>query len=546
MLPCARMALEEIPPSPFNPAVSQALPDRLACVHVPALPLQLLMRRHPHWQGRPIAVVDEDRPQGLVLWVNERCHRARILPGMRFAAALALDADLCAGVVPAQEVDTAIADLLTTLRRFSPAIEPSAEQPGVCWLDASGLTALFPDLPTWASELAAALQANDWRECAVVVGFERFSTYALAQTRRGVSVLHSRDEEYAAADRVPLARLRLPTDLRDTLARLGIRDLAGLRRLPAHALAVRFSAEAADLQRAAAGTLPTPLVAAAWQPPIEQRFDFEPGSHDIDSARLLAQIEAELPALCAQVAARGQAVDSLHLHVWMAKGRSATTSVRTATPTLEREQLLELLRLRLPTLLLGAEVEGFTLRLEPAGAAAAQLQLFAQGGCDGQRHRDHAAGNRALARLRAELGDDAVVTAKLVPGHLPEAQFRWEPCSTLQPANPRPALSQEQGSHEQGPHGPGLQEQGQPRLVRRLLAQPMPLAHQQAGEDGWFIGRLNFGPVQNLHGPYVLAGGWWRRAVHREYYFAQTRRGDVVWIFHDRVRRRWCAHGGVE
>ena len=31
---------------------------RLACIHVPALPLQLLVRRHPEWIDRPVAVVD--------------------------------------------------------------------------------------------------------------------------------------------------------------------------------------------------------------------------------------------------------------------------------------------------------------------------------------------------------------------------------------------------------------------------------------------------------------------------------------------------------
>ena len=47
-------------------------PCRLACVYVPSLPLQLLVRRHPEWIDRPVAVVDKDKPHGTVLWVNER------------------------------------------------------------------------------------------------------------------------------------------------------------------------------------------------------------------------------------------------------------------------------------------------------------------------------------------------------------------------------------------------------------------------------------------------------------------------------------------
>jgi protein ImuB len=49
-----------------------------------------------------------------------------------------------------------------------------------------------------------------------------------------------------------------------------------------------------------------------------------------------------------------------------------------------------------------------------------------------------------------------------------------------------------------------------------------------------------------MTGPYVLSGGWWVRPVHREYYYARTERGDLLWVFYDRPRRRWFLQGGVE
>ena len=57
--------------------------DRLACVDLPAFPLQLLLRRHPEWRGYPTAVVAEDKPQGVILWVNESARRKGVLPGLR-------------------------------------------------------------------------------------------------------------------------------------------------------------------------------------------------------------------------------------------------------------------------------------------------------------------------------------------------------------------------------------------------------------------------------------------------------------------------------
>ena len=64
--------------------------DRMACIDLPAFPLQLLLRRHPEWREHPAAVVDADKPQGVILWVNEHARSMRIRPGMRYAAGLSL------------------------------------------------------------------------------------------------------------------------------------------------------------------------------------------------------------------------------------------------------------------------------------------------------------------------------------------------------------------------------------------------------------------------------------------------------------------------
>ena len=502
------------------PGVSVAV-SRLACVHVPALPLQILLRQQPTWQADPVAVVVEDKPQGIVQWVNERALRCRILPGMRFAEALALSASVRAGTVAEAMIADTVRDALGALHAFSPAIEPCALEPGVFWLDATGLGGLFPDLTAWAEGIVGALRAQALRGVAVVAGFDRFCTYALAHARRGVWVLSQASEERAAADRVPLHRLRLEPALRDTLARLGVKDVGGFRALRPAELATRFSATAATAQRAAAGASPAPLHAHQFVAPLSVRHDLEPATHGVDAPALLFLVAQHLTPLCATLAARGTAIKALRLHVFVEKHTPIELTVQPAVPTLDAAQVLDLLRLRLSAATLPGEIEGFELHLDAGPAPGEQLQLFASG-----KHRDLAAGNRALARLRAEFGDGAVVCAVPTDGHLPEAQFRWQPCVRLQPGTPRPALV--------------------PRLVRRVLAQPQPLARQHAGDDGWFIGRLNFGPVQNMFGPHVIAGGWWRREVHRDYYFAQMRRGDVVWVFYDRVRRRWCTHGAVE
>jgi len=209
--------------------------DRLACVDVPALPLPLLLRRHPDWAGRPVAVVDRDHPQGRLLWVDERARRARIRAGMRYAAALAIDGDLRAGVVGREEIADAVRRLTRRLQRFSPHVEPSGDEPGLFWLDAGGLERLQPSLLLWARNIRRALVEAGFR-ARVAVGFTRFGTYAAVRVGRDVLVFADPGAEQEQVRNVPLDRLHLDPALRSALDRLGVRTVGAFLELPAGGL----------------------------------------------------------------------------------------------------------------------------------------------------------------------------------------------------------------------------------------------------------------------------------------------------------------------
>src|SRR5216684_3152621 len=117
-------------------------PGRLACVDLPAFPLQLLLKRHPEWAAHPAAVVAEDKPQGLILWVNESARQLGVLPGLRYTAALSLTSGLRAVEVSSAEIGKAVTELTHRLMGFSPEVEPAAQEPGVFWLNGKGLKLL--------------------------------------------------------------------------------------------------------------------------------------------------------------------------------------------------------------------------------------------------------------------------------------------------------------------------------------------------------------------------------------------------------------------
>src|SRR4051794_31805651 len=116
----------------------------LACLDLPAFPLQLAWRVEPAWRALPVVVIDEDRPQGVVLWACERARAERVLPGMRYAHALGLCSQLRARVVPPEVIEAAITELRAALHQLSPRVEP-ADEPGTFWLDGDGLDRIFGD-----------------------------------------------------------------------------------------------------------------------------------------------------------------------------------------------------------------------------------------------------------------------------------------------------------------------------------------------------------------------------------------------------------------
>jgi protein ImuB len=509
--------------------MKHSTPARLASVDLPAFPLQLLLRLHPEWCGRPAAVVAEDKPQGLILWVNEKARAAGVLPGQRYAAALSLITALRAGEVPPAEIHGAIHSLTHALMKYSPDVEASTQEAGVFWLNGAGLQRLYASPERWGGAIHGEMRAQGF-DAHVVIGFTRFSTYALSRLRPGVTVFHDPAEERAAADEVPLDRLDIEPEFRDTLLKLGIKTIGALLALPPGGLRERFGPKAHRLYRMAAGELWSPLAPCAPEEPITQKciLDYP----ESDTTRLLFIVKQLLHTMLSLLAGRGEVLAALRLSLLPDKLDWRQEQIRPAVPTLEDSQIIDLVRLRLESMALCAGVVEIELDADGFPASAEQLRLFSD-----RPLRDLDAANRALARLRAEFGDNAVVRAVLKDGHLPEARFAWEPLDRIE--SPRPDLNRLNDLNTLN---------SAKVLVRRIAAKPVLLSGgpYPTHEDAWLLLDAKYGSVDKLNGPYVFAGGWWNREIQREYYFAETRRGDLLWIYFDRLRRRWFLQGWVE
>lgn len=507
---------------------------RTACVDVPELPLQLLLREHPDWRGGPVAVVPEQTPEAPLTWVNHQARQLRLRTGMRFGAAKSLVPALRAGSVSDLQIEQAIVDLVRDLQTFSPHVERDPNIEGVLYVDPSGLTALYGGEPNWARSVHSFLRGRRL-QASVVVGHGRMLCYAMARQTRGVRVVASPQEAKRLGGQVPLERLHMHPKLRDGLERLGLTRLGDLEHFAADALGTRFTSEATAWCRVARGEETLPLCAQPHEDAPRRSVQVEPP--DADVARLCFSIKRGLDDLLRDICPRGQSIKALWLTLKLepAFARNASTRrdhsrdqgrvqrgdsyrgqssaelestmrLEPSRPTRDAALLLELIRLRLSAVQLHAPVEELVLEADMTRHAPGQLPMFAA-------RRDRSAGERALSRLEASFGEGTVCRAQLEDAHLPEARFRWQ--RTVQVREPVPKL-------------PG-QEQSPP-LVRRLLARPEPFDPSQCGR---------------LVGPYRLSGGWWVREVERDYYYAELPDG-LWWVFYDRPRDQWLRHGVVE
>jgi protein ImuB len=511
--------------------ISLTLSPRVACVDVPAIALQLVLRAHESWVQEPVVVVTDDRPRAPIVWANRAARQVAIHRGMSFSEAKALSSVLHAEVVPEHVVLAAIDAIFEQLLLLCPHIEPALDQPGLFWLDPNGLGSMFGDLERWARAIREVLRAERYVS-SIAVGFARGHVLSIARIREGVFIARDPEQERSLSARVLLSKLEIPTSLRDELALLGIHTVGELLALPGSQLRVRYGAAAARLHDFLSGKCWTPLLPREPTVPLVLELEVEPP--DDDHGRLLFGLKSLLHRAGQELSSAHQAITALEIELVLERDPSHHERIETAAPTLDVMQILELVRLRFSSLSLPSRTEHMRVTVEHVRVHPRQVALYAKLTETGKRARDLEAAGRALARLRASFGPSSVAYARVRGAHLPEARFTLVPVESVklpQACTPSDAA-----------------QRSRP-FVKRVYSTAMPLpaldSPRGARDDAeaWLGAH---GAATAMHGPDRIAGGWWASPVERDYYVVETNTGELLWVYHDRLRRRWMLHGVLD
>jgi len=493
--------------------------NTLACANIAALPLQILLRAHPDWHQQPVAVVDKDKPQGIILWVNKAAQSQRILSGMRYAQGLSLSRELRGGVVSEHDIATATRQVQKALWGMSPRVEPCTDEDGIFWIDAGGLEHVYPSQKDWVFGIAKALEEIDLKAI-VSLGHSRFGTYAASKSSHTHLIFKTQKEEDAHLQKIPIVALGIEPNLRDTLLKLGIQTVGQFCSLPVESIQKRFGAEALTLYSMAQGKGWAPLQPVPIEEPIVSQLllEFPESIH----ARIMIHLDPLLHSLIQQLMQRNEVLSTLNIKLTLDNKDTIQERVAPAIPTLDSAQILSLVSLRLEKCMLPEGVVEILLHAQGVTISHDQLTLFNDTSHEAIKDAEH-----ALAKIRAGLGHSSVVHAKRYEGHLPEAQYKWELFDKVVP--------------------PESVSVATPSLTRRIFSPPKQLPPcDRRDPDGWLLAGIHEGPVEEVIGPHNLSGGWWRKSISRDYHFVRTRSGKWLWIYYDKNRRRWFLHGEVQ
>ncbi len=370
----------------------------------------------------------------------------------------------------------------------------------------------------------------------------------------------------AALADLPLAALRLPNNIVEILAELGIEQIEQLLAVPRDALAARFDPILLERVDQALGAASEKI--CSHRPPPE----FSSGVRLEFPLAGRAELEHVLAALLHKIGElltpRQQGAIQLQIELDCEAGEPVQFVVGLYRASANAKHLLELAKLQLDRLRLPGPVIGVRISvLTSAPLANWQQELF-----DEKSHRENARQVALLVdRLSNRLGRQSVVRAVPLAEAQPEFAFRYEPLAGMATANsssrvplalpvfgPKSVVSK--SARRNTGRASGTQRKTTASLTlmpqKETTHKPRPLKLEPEPIPLEVVSVVPHGPPIQFHwhgqqqriarawGPERIETGWWRgRYVQRDYYRVETTTAARFWLFRRLIDEKWFLHG---
>ena len=330
-------------------------------------------------------------------------------------------------------------------------------------------------------------------------------------------------QTYGALSPLPIAALRLESEVTAQLGRLGLRRVGDLLGQPRAGLARRFGRGLVMRMDQAMGSAPEPVSPA--KPPDHFAVRMTLPDPIGLAEDVMAGIDRLLPRLCKALEDKGKGARRVALHAHRSDQGIEVIEVGLARPSFYPERIRSLLELKINEIDAGFGIDMLRLvavQVEPVHDAMVVGHLQAGEAVQARLNKTNALDD-LVGRLGARVGLDAIRRLHPADSHIPEKSHKFLAAAWSEPhegpwpapSNPRPMLLWP----PEPVHAPAV-----PRL---------PEVFRWRGRE---LTRLR------ALGPERLAPEWWLddpnwRSGTRDYWVTDTACGERLWLF--------FGHGGA-
>jgi protein ImuB len=517
--------------------------SRIVSVWLPRWPIfRALAAQAKHPSGKP---VDPDRPFVLTVVATggpriAALNAAAEVLGLATGDLLA-DARAKAEFLQVRDADPAADDvalrrLALWATRYTPTASPWNEDNGAdgFFLDITGSAHLFGGEEKLLADLAARLQKNFGLPARLAVADTPGAAWALSRFHKTPAFVLPCGQEAAALAPLPIAALRLASDTRATLRRLGFKTVGSLLDKPRAPFAARFPTELLRRVDQALGRIDEPLVPVVAPPVYHSlRYLIEPiFTHDA----IIAHANRLMQTLVHVLTRDDVGARALRLCLYNVDGAVEAIDIGLTLPTRDVAHVARLIELKLEALAatcdagFGFEAIGVAVTCaEPMPARQTELTSASE---DGDRTERCA---NLIDALRQQLGPHSVRHFEPMASHLPERAEVLPPIDGEAPAWPEP---------EQKPRPLLLLPHAEPAEdVTALVPDGPPRRFSWRGVTY---------DVTGAQGPERIGAEWWRHREPkptRDYYLVEDTAGHRFWLFREGLygretaAARWFVHG---
>ena len=353
---------------------------------------------------------------------------------------------------------------------------------------------------------------------------------------------------------LPVNALRIESEIKHTLDRLGIETIGALLRLPRGGLARRLGDGIVKRIAEILGEVEVPLEIHHPELRHHSTHELEYPTDDLEIlvdrlGRLTQQIVASLAA-----SQRGALRLACRLDL---EGRSQlNTVIGLFAPTLDQKHLHCLISSSIESLKIPSPITGITLSVLQCGPLRTQQNsLFGdeEFGVENGSVADHSL-SRLVDELSSRLGREAVLGIRLSDNPLPEKAFRTYSLTDHRtrtalrrlPSKERTKRSVDASFRKPGPRDARRRPM---RLLRKpVRLTPVETSRRESSRPNRALpsfrldGRIH--RAAYFWGPERIETGWWEGpTIRRDYFRVETDTGNLWWLFRDLRLNEWFLHG---